>query len=57
MSLGVRVIELKSLSDCYLLFDIPGQVELFTANDNIKMILTDMEKHDYRVCVSAVIEN
>ena len=35
--------------DHYVLFDFPGQVELFTANDNIKVLLERMEKQGFRV--------
>jgi hypothetical protein len=29
---------------CYLLFDFPGQVELFTLHDSLLAILTVMDK-------------
>ena len=35
--------------DHYILFDFPGQVELFTTNDNIKSIIQSMENHNLRV--------
>ena len=35
--------------DQYILFDFPGQVELFTANNNINLILQEMEKQGFRV--------
>ena len=40
--------------DHYILFDFPGQVELFTTNNNIKSIIQSMEKHNLRVLLSIV---
>jgi GPN-loop GTPase len=36
--------------DDYILFDCPGQVELFTHHDSLKRIFKKLEKLDYRVC-------
>jgi len=38
------------MTDDYVLFDCPGQVELFTHHDSLKRILRKMEKKlDFRV--------
>jgi hypothetical protein len=38
------------LADHYLLFDFPGQVELFTLHSNAKNVILEMaNKWDYRV--------
>lgn len=35
---------------CYVVFDLPGQVELFMMHDNLKRILTTMvDKWNYRL--------
>jgi GTPase SAR1 family protein len=36
-------------TDDYILFDCPGQVELFTHHDSLKRIFKKLEKLDYRV--------
>ena len=40
---------LATLGDDYILFDCPGQVELFTHHDSLKRIFKKLEKLDYRV--------
>jgi hypothetical protein len=35
----------------YLLFDLPGQVELFTNHDSLKNIIQKLEKRGFRLCV------
>jgi len=35
--------------DKYIIFDCPGQVELYTHNTAIKNIINILEKRDYRV--------
>ncbi len=34
----------------YFLFDLPGQVELWTNHDSLKRIVNRLTKMDYRVC-------
>lgn len=41
--------KLKSCGDDYIVFDCPGQVELYTHNDAMKRILNRLEKIGYRV--------
>lgn len=35
--------------DHYIIFDFPGQVELFTHHNAVKELLGVLEKHDFRV--------
>lgn len=41
--------KLEELKDHYILFDYPGQVELFTHHTAVKQILEKLQKLDYRV--------
>ena len=40
--------------DDYILFDCPGQVELFTHHDSLRHIFRKLEKLDYRVCLRRI---
>ncbi|KAJ3037217.1 GPN-loop GTPase 2 [Rhizophlyctis rosea] len=40
---------LKSLGDKYILFDCPGQVELFTHHNSVRNIVNRLQKLDYRL--------
>ncbi|CAG8509515.1 15950_t:CDS:2, partial [Acaulospora colombiana] len=40
--------QLKNLGDDYILFDFPGQVELFTHHDSVKNIIERLQKLNYR---------
>lgn len=40
---------LKSLGEDYVLFDCPGQVELFTHHDSLKRVFFRIQKLGYRV--------
>jgi GTPase SAR1 family protein len=42
--------------DKYILFDCPGQVELFTNNDALKNIIQNLQKLDYRLCVVHLVD-
>lgn len=45
--------KLEPFADHYLLFDFPGQVELFTLHESAKNVITEMiKKWDYRVSCS-----
>lgn len=48
---------LKSVSDQYLLFDLPGQVELFTNNNSLRNIIEILQKKDYRLCVVNLMDS
>lgn len=41
----------------YLLFDCPGQVELFTHHSALQHIFKQLEKEDYRLCVVNLIDS
>ena len=44
---------LKELGDdAYVLFDLPGQVELSTNHESIKRILKRLTKNSFRVCLN-----
>lgn len=40
---------LRSLGEDYILFDCPGQVELFTHHDSLRKIFFEIQKMGYRV--------
>lgn len=44
---------LKALGDDYVLFDCPGQVELFTHHDSLRKIILKIAKMGYRVSEEA----
>lgn len=48
--------KLEELKDHYILFDYPGQVELFTHHTAVKQILDKLQKLDYRVREEGRIE-
>jgi GTPase SAR1 family protein len=41
--------ELKKLENKYLIFDFPGQVELYTHHNSVKNILQKLQKWDCRL--------
>ena len=44
---------LKELGDdAYVLFDLPGQVELSTNHESIKQIVKKLTKNAFRVCLN-----
>ncbi|KAI8981486.1 GPN-loop GTPase [Pilobolus umbonatus] len=47
---------LDALKDHYILFDFPGQVELFTHHSAVKDILHQLEKHDYRLVAVNMVD-
>ncbi|KAJ1738495.1 hypothetical protein LPJ78_005432 [Coemansia sp. RSA 989] len=47
--------QLQPYEDYYVIFDCPGQVELYTHNDSVRTIVRRLEKLDYRLaCVHLV---
>jgi len=47
--------KLQPLQDHYLLFDCPGQVELYTHHNSVRNVLKQLEKRGYKVtCVHLV---
>jgi len=48
---------LKELGDDYILFDCPGQVELFTHHDSLRKIVFQIQKLGYRLVVLHLIDS
>jgi GTPase SAR1 family protein len=44
--------QLHALGEDYVLFDCPGQVELFTHHDSLRRVFGRLAKAGYRVCIS-----
>ena len=40
---------MENFKDCYVLFDCPGQVELYTHHQSVRNILQKLQKQDFRV--------
>lgn len=38
--------------DAYVIFDLPGQVELSTNHGSLRRIVDKLQKRDWRVCIS-----
>ena len=51
------ISELKSFQNHYLIFDFPGQIELFTNDDSVKQIINHLQKLDYRLCAVQLIDS
>lgn len=47
--------KLKQYSDCYFLFDCPGQVELYTHQSSVKNIFSQLAKWNFRVSFIIII--
>ncbi|KAI9315369.1 GPN-loop GTPase [Dichotomocladium elegans] len=47
---------LEKLEDHYILFDLPGQVELFTHHTAVKQILEKLEKINYRLVAVHLVD-
>lgn len=54
-------LKLKNLCtkypNAYLLFDLPGQIELFTHHKSIKNLIENLVKLDYRLCTVNLIDS
>ncbi|KAI8618523.1 GPN-loop GTPase [Chytriomyces sp. MP71] len=48
--------QLEPLKDKYLIFDCPGQVELYTHNNAMRNILQKLEKHNFRLCIVHMVD-
>ncbi|CAG8770204.1 1760_t:CDS:2, partial [Acaulospora morrowiae] len=48
--------KLKALGDDYILFDFPGQVELFTHHNSVKVIIEKLQKLDYRLVTVHLVD-
>jgi hypothetical protein len=41
--------KLENFKDCYILFDCPGQVELYTHHKSVRNIVHKLQENDFRV--------
>lgn len=48
--------QLEKIKDKYIIFDCPGQVELYTHHKSMKNIISILEKRDYRLCVVHLVD-
>lgn len=48
--------KLKLLEEVYLIFDLPGQVELYTHHRSIRNIFNKLQQLDYNLCVVHLVE-
>lgn len=49
--------QLLQIKDSYIIFDMPGQVELYTHHESIKKIFEKLEKLNYHLCAVHLIDS
>ncbi|OWF53989.1 GPN-loop GTPase 2-like [Mizuhopecten yessoensis] len=49
--------ELEKIGNKYLLFDLPGQVELYTHHNSVRNIVTQLQKWDYRLVAVHLVDS
>ncbi|ENN70868.1 GPN-loop GTPase 2 [Dendroctonus ponderosae] len=49
--------QLVQVKDSYLIFDMPGQVELYTHHNSIKNIFAKLEKLNYHLCAVHLVDS
>lgn len=49
--------KLKLVKDSYLIFDLPGQIELYTHHNSIKNIFGKLEKLEYHLCAVHMVDS
>ncbi|KAJ8953175.1 hypothetical protein NQ317_013579 [Molorchus minor] len=49
--------QLMEIKDSYLIFDMPGQVELYTHHSSLKCIFEKLEKLNYHLCAVHMIDS
>lgn len=49
--------ELEKLGKKYLLFDLPGQVELYTHHNSVRNIVAQLQKWDYRLVTVHLVDS
>lgn len=49
--------KLENIKDSYLIFDMPGQVELYTHHNSIKNIFSKLEKIGYHLCAVHMVDS
>jgi GPN-loop GTPase len=47
--------ELDKYDDYYVLFDFPGQIELFTVQDSVRVLIDQLQKWNYRISGNCVL--
>ncbi|CAG9856167.1 unnamed protein product [Phyllotreta striolata] len=48
---------LAKIKDCYLIFDMPGQVELYTHHTSIRNLFGKLEKLNYHLCAVHLVDS
>lgn len=48
---------LGNIKDSYLIFDMPGQIELYTHHNSIKHVFEKLEKLDYHLCTVHLVDS
>lgn len=49
--------KLNNIHDSYLIFDMPGQVELYTHHNSIKKVFSKLEKLNYHLCAVHMVDS
>ncbi|KAF7286434.1 hypothetical protein GWI33_005352 [Rhynchophorus ferrugineus] len=49
--------QLMHIKDSYIIFDMPGQVELYTHHESIKKIFLKLEKLNYHLCAVHLVDS
>ncbi|KAK9876859.1 hypothetical protein WA026_015092 [Henosepilachna vigintioctopunctata] len=49
--------QLLQIKNCYLIFDLPGQVELYTHHNSIKNICEKLQKLNYHFCCVHMVDS
>lgn len=49
--------QLVQIKDSYLIFDMPGQIELFTHHQSIKNIFEKLQKMNYHLCAVHLVDS
>ncbi|XP_046438224.1 GPN-loop GTPase 2-like isoform X1 [Daphnia pulex] len=50
-------VEIEKFKDHYFIFDLPGQVELYTHNNSVKNIMKQLEAFGFRLCCVQLIDS
>lgn len=48
---------MENFKDCYVLFDCPGQVELYTHHQSVRNILQKLQKQDFRLAAVHLVDS
>jgi GTPase SAR1 family protein len=55
-NIGWLLEKISTLGDKYLIFDCPGQVELFTNHHSLKSIIEILQKREIRLCIVNLVD-